>query len=164
VLQQAPDLSANAFDKPELANPPIIQIVAIDPDTFAGTTLWSAQDSSEPLAQLTALLRDARSQAATDHTVPAVVDAQLLTTLHLAVGKTSALLPPFCCRFRNHPGAEPAAARCACRHAQSRAYPDDLASTGFNFGRRLAACSWTMRVRRRLCHRDRRHEPAGHGA
>ncbi len=122
VQQQAPDFTANPSVNPNLANPPIIQLVAIDPSTFAGTTLWSEQDSSEPLAQLTALLRDAPAQATTQNAVPAVVDAQLWTTLQLSDGKPFAL--PF-------PGAG-TLRFVAVRRVEH--IPTTFASTGFNFG------------------------------
>jgi hypothetical protein len=58
-------------------------VVAIDPDTYATTALWSARYSSQTLDDLTRLLVDRRAGALNDGVVPAIVDDAAWSQLHL---------------------------------------------------------------------------------
>lgn len=120
ILQhrQQQDASGN-FD-----NPPILQLVAVDADTFAGTALWSTEDSSQPLADLMALLRAGRARAETEHVVPALLDAQLWKTLGLREGQTFTLPTP------DQDTGE--MQFIALKEVQR--IPTTMSSTGFNFG------------------------------
>lgn len=110
--------------KPINENPPIIQIVAVEPDTFARTALWNEQDSPTPLADLTAALRAARAQATATGVVPALVDAQLWKTLGLREGAMFSLPTPY--------RASGELRYVALRRVEN--IPTTMASTGFNFG------------------------------
>jgi ABC-type lipoprotein release transport system permease subunit len=63
-----------------------LQLLAVDGDTFAGTAIWTPQDSSRPLASLMADLAARRSTAAAGDAVPAIVDTALWNSFGLKLG------------------------------------------------------------------------------
>jgi putative ABC transport system permease protein len=64
-----------------------IDFLAIDPETFAHTIIWTGQDSTQPLPALMAQLAAARSAADAHNLVPAIVDASAANTLDLSIGQ-----------------------------------------------------------------------------
>ncbi len=79
--------SARAFT---LGSYPVIpmQVLAVDASTFASTSIWSAQDSSQPPTSLMRKLIDGRSRAINTLQVPCIVDAAAVQKLHLSPGAT----------------------------------------------------------------------------
>lgn len=65
-----------------------VQLKAVDPTTFAQTALWTAQDSSQPLASLMAQLIAGRAEADSSGVIPAIVDASAWNMLALHTGTT----------------------------------------------------------------------------
>jgi len=63
-----------------------IDFKAVDADTFASTALWSQQYSSQSLNSLMAQLSAQRDTAIASQIVPAIVDANTASTLHLSQG------------------------------------------------------------------------------
>ena len=68
-----------------------INFQAVDAATFARAATWSAQDSSRPLASLMRDLLARRATAIRQGVVPALVDANALSTLHLSPGANFSL-------------------------------------------------------------------------
>ncbi|HKS69937.1 MAG TPA: FtsX-like permease family protein, partial [Ktedonobacterales bacterium] len=71
-----------------------LQLFAVDADTYAQSARWTDQDSARPLGDLMAQLRDARGTAASDDSVPAILDAATWQALHLTPGAQFTLAPP----------------------------------------------------------------------
>jgi hypothetical protein len=69
-------------------------LLAVDADTYAQSALWSTQNSAQPLSDLMAQLRAARSSAITQDAVPAIVDDATWQALHLTPGAHFSLQPP----------------------------------------------------------------------
>jgi ABC-type lipoprotein release transport system permease subunit len=65
-----------------------VQLKAVDPGTFAQTAIWTAQDSSQPLASLMAQLVAGREEANNSGVIPAIVDASAWNMLALHTGTT----------------------------------------------------------------------------
>jgi hypothetical protein len=63
-----------------------IHTMAVDADTYAHTALWSTQNSSQPLSNLTAQLVAHRSDASSHDVVYAFADAALWHALNLSPG------------------------------------------------------------------------------
>lgn len=68
-----------------------IRVMAVDADTYAHTALWSTQNSSQALSDLTAQLIEHRTDATTNNVVYALVDAALWQQLHLSQGDSFTL-------------------------------------------------------------------------
>jgi putative ABC transport system permease protein len=69
------------------SNPSVsVQLLAVDANTFANTVIWSAQDSTQPIAALMQRLVAARASAKQSLVVPAIVDSAAWTSLHLTPG------------------------------------------------------------------------------
>lgn len=71
-----------------------INFQAVDASTFAQVATWTPQDSQQSLASLMQQLLTRRASAGEQNTVPAIVDANALQTLHLAPGATFTLQFP----------------------------------------------------------------------
>jgi ABC-type antimicrobial peptide transport system permease subunit len=69
-----------------------VQLRAVDASTFAQTAYWSAQESSQSLADLVAQLAAQRSTALARGVVPAIVSSSAWQLLHLQAGATFQLL------------------------------------------------------------------------
>src|SRR5260370_37720762 len=65
-----------------------MRLMAVDPGTFAQTAIWTAQDSSQPLASLMAQLVAGREEANNSEVIPAIVDASAWDMLALHTGTT----------------------------------------------------------------------------
>ena len=65
-----------------------IQVMAVDPATFAQTLYWLPQNSTQPLPSLMAQLSTGRQAAIKSGTIPAIVDDYTLNRLSLHVGAT----------------------------------------------------------------------------
>ncbi|HLH61971.1 MAG TPA: FtsX-like permease family protein [Ktedonobacteraceae bacterium] len=63
-----------------------IDMRIVDAATYAHTTYWTSQDSSQPVTSLMQQLIAARSLVATQKVVPAIVDAAAASQLDLSVG------------------------------------------------------------------------------
>ena len=63
-----------------------IDFKAVDATTFASTALWTQQDSMKPLTSLMAQLAAQRDTAIAGQIVPAIVDANTASMLHLSQG------------------------------------------------------------------------------
>lgn len=72
----------------------IIQIAAVDSERFARTAIWTQQNSTRALPDLTASLLSQRAEAATRHTVAALVDSAAWNQLRLSPGATFRLATP----------------------------------------------------------------------
>jgi ABC-type antimicrobial peptide transport system permease subunit len=68
-----------------------IDFKAVDANTFASTALWSQQDSSQSLHSLIAQLSARRDTGISSQIVPAIVDANTASTLHLSQGSNFTL-------------------------------------------------------------------------
>jgi hypothetical protein len=64
-----------------------LSIKAVDTTTFARTAIWTSQDSTQPLSTLLAELSTRRMFAQQEQVVPAIVDAETWSALHLSVGQ-----------------------------------------------------------------------------
>ena len=71
-----------------------VNLLAVDADTYAGTAIWTSDESSQPLGDLTSLIAAKRATAASDALVPAVVDDAAAATLRLAPGQRFSLTLP----------------------------------------------------------------------
>jgi ABC-type lipoprotein release transport system permease subunit len=82
------DVEMGTVEEGTSANAPMLplQILAVDPGTFAQTMLWTSQDSSQPLASLLAQLVSRRQAAIKSGLVPALVDAATWNSLALHPG------------------------------------------------------------------------------
>jgi len=65
-----------------------VAIRAVDAGTFAQTGIWTAQDSSQSLSSLMALLVQQRQQAIARSLVPVIIDASAASSLNLQIGST----------------------------------------------------------------------------
>lgn len=63
-----------------------LQLFAVDADTYAQSALWSSEESVQPLSELMAQLRAARSSATVQDYVPVIVDDATWQALRLAPG------------------------------------------------------------------------------
>ena len=63
-----------------------IAVRAVDADTFAHTAIWTAQDSSQSLTSLIALLVARRQAAIAQGQVPVIMDAAAASSLNLQIG------------------------------------------------------------------------------
>jgi putative ABC transport system permease protein len=63
-----------------------INFKAVDANTFASTALWTQQDSTQPLTSLMAQLAAQRASGIAHQVVPALVDANTASFLHLSEG------------------------------------------------------------------------------
>ncbi|HEX8728243.1 MAG TPA: FtsX-like permease family protein, partial [Ktedonobacterales bacterium] len=72
----------------------ILKLLAVDADTFGTTAAWTDQDSSQPLAELMALLRAQRASAVSQNGVAAIVDDATWNAFHLTPGAPFTLTPP----------------------------------------------------------------------
>jgi ABC-type antimicrobial peptide transport system permease subunit len=68
-----------------------VDIRAVDTSTFAQAAIWTAQDSSQPLADLLARIAPDSSAGNAPAAVPAIVDAVAWNALHLSIGAHFAL-------------------------------------------------------------------------
>ncbi|WIG61291.1 MAG: hypothetical protein OJF49_004039 [Ktedonobacterales bacterium] len=71
-----------------------LKLLAVDADTFSTTAAWTDQDSSQPLADLLALLRAQRATAVSQNGVAAIVDDATWNAFHLTTGAPFTLTPP----------------------------------------------------------------------
>ncbi len=68
-----------------------IQLRAVDPGTYAQSSLWTAQESTQPISPLLAQLAARRNSAIQGNLLPAIVDSSTWNTLGLHIGSTFAL-------------------------------------------------------------------------
>jgi ABC-type antimicrobial peptide transport system permease subunit len=68
-----------------------IELRAVDPATYAQSSLWTAQDSAQPIAPLLAQLAAQRGSAIQNELIPAIVDSSTWDTLNLHIGSTFTL-------------------------------------------------------------------------
>lgn len=71
-----------------------LQINAVDADTYTQSALWSNQNSAQPLSELMAQLRAARSSAKVQDYVPAIVDDATWQAMRLTPGARFTVQPP----------------------------------------------------------------------
>jgi len=63
-----------------------VQLLAVDANTFANTAIWTAQDSTQPLAALMQQLAAQRASVKQSLVIPAIVDSAAWTSLDLVPG------------------------------------------------------------------------------
>jgi putative ABC transport system permease protein len=68
-----------------------IELRAVDPSTYAQSSLWTSQDSSQPISPLLAQLASRRGSAIQSNLIPAIVDSSTWNTLNLHVGSIFSL-------------------------------------------------------------------------
>jgi FtsX-like permease family len=70
-----------------------VKLFAVDSDTYAQSASWTDQDSTQPLSALMAQLRAARATAASNDSVPAVLDDATWQAFHLSPGAQFTMQP-----------------------------------------------------------------------
>jgi ABC-type lipoprotein release transport system permease subunit len=78
------NIQVNAGSPNEFFRP--LQVRAVDAQTFAQTAIWTNQDSTQALTNLTAQLLTRRSQALQQHVVPAILSASAWHILNVQPG------------------------------------------------------------------------------
>lgn len=71
-----------------------VQLFAVDANTYARSATWTSQDSSQPLGDLMTQLAAARTTAAAQDSVPAILDSATWQQFHLTPGAQFTLQPP----------------------------------------------------------------------
>ncbi|MBA3826195.1 MAG: ABC transporter permease, partial [Ktedonobacterales bacterium] len=61
-----------------------VTLNAVNADTYAQTSVWTASNSAQSVSELMGLLRANRANATAQNTVPAIVDEALWSSFHLA--------------------------------------------------------------------------------
>ncbi|HEX8983522.1 MAG TPA: FtsX-like permease family protein [Ktedonobacterales bacterium] len=74
--------------------PFVIELMAVDTDTFTQTARWSDLESAQPLSDLMAQLRTARTNAEANDNVPALLDDATWQEMELTPGARFTLNPP----------------------------------------------------------------------
>jgi putative ABC transport system permease protein len=67
------------------------EVRAVNANTYARTAIWTAQDSTQSLSSLMQLLIVRRSSVAASNALPAIIDAEAASSLHLSIGSRFAL-------------------------------------------------------------------------
>ncbi len=68
-----------------------VELIAVDPATFGQATIWTAQDSSQPLSSMLSQLASRRNAAIQSQVLPVYVDAATWNALKLHLGATFSL-------------------------------------------------------------------------
>lgn len=68
-----------------------VEIRAVDSSTYAKTTIWTSQDSSQSLSSLMAKLAARQKSAISSGTIPVIADANAMKRLNLNIGTTFTL-------------------------------------------------------------------------
>ena len=71
-----------------------VEVFAVDADTYARSAMWTEQDSTQPLSDVMAQLTANRGTAASDDSVPAILDDATWQAFHLTPGAHFTMQPP----------------------------------------------------------------------